>query len=564
MSKNKKQSGVVVYVTPEIALDQSLPTYTGGLGVLAGGHVRTAYEMGYPTVAVTIVPRTGYYRQDVSGSEMVAHYDRRHLEHILLDTRVRLNIQIGEKPVYVAVRELREGVFGNCRILFLDTDIPENENPAEGSIGRTNTIGLYGGARTQGANIDRKIAHSLILGVGAVLAPRALGINVALYDVQESHAVFAAVELMKEACHGAAPGTEQFTKALEHMRSRVLFTTHTPVKDGNPEYSLRHVHWLSGYDENLLRAVGCTDEYDHFKMAEAGRYLAGITKAVSRRHLGVAQKLLSAVETDAPFTYVTNGQHRGCWQHPDFRDVSTAEELKRLKRTHVVWFADQVRRWTGGRCWSEREEDGEAFTLGWCSRFAAYKRHELLRSDRGWLIRFLKKKRARLFVAGKPHPDDDKRIQEWNEWYTLSLEEPRIAVVPGYELEMMHAAKRGLHLVVKTSRAPLEACGTWGMGGAMDGTLSLSTPDGWYLEADPETWFPFGSNGVGDYDQDAFDADELRKSLLDVHRIFAEDPSAWYDRALKAKYNAEERWSTDRMFRQNIELYEALRSANAP
>ncbi|MDP3735456.1 MAG: hypothetical protein Q8R39_03445 [bacterium] len=560
MSKTKQRSGVVVYVTPEIALDQSLLTYTGGLGVLSGGHVRTAYEMGYPTLAVTILPRTGYYRQDVSGNEMVVHHDRRYLEHVLHDTRVRLNIPIGGKPVYVAVRELREDVFGNCRILFLDTDIAENENPAEGSIGRTNTMGLYGGARVQGTNMDRKVAHSLILGVGAVLAPRALEIDVALYDVQESHAVFTAVELMREACRSAAPGTEQFKKALEQVRSRVLFTTHTPVKDGNPEYSLRHVRWLSGYDEVLLRAVGCTDEYDHFKMAEVGRYLAGITKAVSRRHFGIAHKLLSAVETDAPFTYITNGQHRGDWQHPDFCAVLGAEGLERVKRAHVIWFAHEVRRWTGGRCWSEREEDGEAFTLGWCSRFAAYKRPELLRADKGWLVRFLKEKRARLFVAGKPHPDDEKMIQAWNEWYALSREEPRIAVVPGYELDMMRAAKRGLHLCIKTPRAPYEACGTWGMGGAMDGTLSLSTPDGWYLEADPETWFPFGSNGVGDFDQDSFDAEELRIRLSEVHRMFVENPSAWYDKALKAKFAAEERWSTDRMFRQNIELYEALRS----
>jgi starch phosphorylase len=494
---------------------------------------------------------------------MVVHHDRHHLDHILHDTRVRLNIPIGGKPVYVAVRELREGVFGNCRVLFLDTDIPENENSAEGSVGRTNTIGVYGGSRAQGANIDRKVAHSLILGRGSVLAPRALGIDVALYDIQESHAVFAVVELVREACHGAAPGTEQFGKALKHVRSRTLFTTHTPVKAGNPEYSLRHVHWLSGYDEDLLRAVGCTDEYEHFKMAEAGRYLAGITKAVSRRHLGIAQKLLSAVKTDAPFTYITNGQHCGYWQHPDFRAVGSAEEFERVKKAHVRWFAEQVRRWTGGRCWSEREEDGNAYTIGWCSRFATYKRPELLRTDPEWLIRFLKEKRARLFVAGKPHPDDDRMIRVWNEWYKLSEEEPRIAVVPGYELDMMQAAKRGLHLVVKTPRAPDEACGTWGMGGDMNGTLSLAPPDGWYLEKDQGTWFPFGSNGVGDHDQDSFDADELRRELVVTHRIFSEDPSAWYDKALKAKYASEDRWSADRMFRQNIELYETLRGMGA-
>jgi len=528
---------VKAFFTPEVAF-QGVHWHSGGLGVFSEAMLSSAKHLGIPMVGVTILPRQGYYDQRKNDKGMKICYESRYYDHILEKTELKFSIPIASTSVWIEVLHLPSRVFNTCDLYLLDTDISEND-----FLSRTNTLQLYGGSRESGANMDRKIVQSLVLGVGGMEALKRLGISVSLYHLNESHTFFAALAVLKE----FLAENDNFKTAFELARNKIVFTTHTPVRAGNPEYDLNTIMRLGTFNqtfryEELLGIGG-----DPFNMTAACLRMARKANAVSKKHRDTAEKLWHWVEGKAPIIYITNGTDCRYWQFEEFRIAETQSMMAEAKCAYKRKLLQYIREITG-RYLSEN-----IFTIGWARRFEEYKRPKLLFYDWGWIRAKLISNHIQIVMAGKPHPDNYLMIEMCNELHHLSRELPNIVFLAGYDLEMSKIMKAGVDLWLNTPRVPDEACGTSGMSAAMNGAINASTPDGWICEANSDNCFIFGYRHTA-VDQDAYDAEELKKCLEQAAEIFYNEKEQWYEKALRAKREAEQIWTSDRMAAQYDEF----------
>ena len=531
---------MIAFFTPEVALDQNLRTYSGGLGVVSGDFLRSVYKLDLPVVGVTILPRQGYYDQCIENGSMKISYMNRYYDDILEKTNIKFMIDICSSPVWVEVWRLPEGKFGAAQTLFLDADIDSNDH-----VSRLNTLQLYGGSRDSGANLERKIAQSLLLARGGIEALKRLNISVSKYHGNESYTAFVPMELVCEALQEG----KSFKEAIEYAKSKFVFTTHTPVRDGNPEYSVSSVMRMGSYDkffnEEVIRKIGS----DPFNMTAACLRLSKKANAVSKKHLETAQKLwywVNGNSTAKRIIAITNGVSCDYWQYEDFRTAAIPKEMEEAKLKHKREMIQYIVKKTG-RCLSEN-----VLTIVWARRFAEYKRPHLLfynfnQEKSEWINSQLRENKLQIIYAGKPHPDDDSMIHSFNRLLYASYELPNMVVLAGYELWLSRLLKSGADVWLNSPRFPMEASGTSGMSAAMNGALNLSVVDGWECEADPKNYFPFGTQIPGG-DQDSFDAEELKRCLeTTVMPLFYGDKEEWHKKALAAKFEAEKYWTSDRM-----------------
>lgn len=536
---------IIAFLTPEMAISDDLQTYSGGLGVFGGGFALSARKYSLPMVFVTVLPREGYYDQAVDFERvcMRAEYVKRYYSHILTDIGLVFPIQIDGAEVYVKVWRLAAERYNTCPIYFLDTDIEQND-----SVSRLNTLQLYGGSRASGANDARHIAQSLVLGRGGVEALRRMNYRVRLYHVNESHAAFAATEVLRSH-YTSGRSTEE---VIARARREIVFTTHTPVLSGNPEYDSKVVRRLGGFHgefgDMVMRLGG-----NPFSMTALAMRLSSRVNAVSKKHLVVAEKMWAGIEGKPQFRHITNGTNREFWQAGKFVSANNRARLLSAKLANKLKMLDFVMAETG------KGLNSDVMTIVWARRFAEYKRPKLLFRDLEWLKTQLTRQKFQVVIAGKPHPDDDEMIKAWNELYRLSRELDGLVVLAGYNLEMSKILKAGADLWLNTPRAPLEACGTSGMSAAMNGAVNMSTPDGWMCETDPKNCFLFGAQWERG-DQDDYDAVELRKALETAAELFYSSPKKWCEMALRAKIEAEELWTSDRMvYDYMTRMYNAIR-----
>ena len=208
---------------------------------------------------------------------------------------------------------------------------------------------------------------------------------------------------------------------------------------------------------------------------------------------------------------------------------------------------------------TDKPFDKNRLTIGWFRRFASYKRPDLIFRDFEWIARHLQSGDFQLVMGGKPHPDDTKMVKVWNEIYQYSKELPRVINFAGYDPVMSKIVKAGVDLWLATPRVPLEACSTSGMSAAMNGANLMSTPDGWFSELDSEDAFLFGTQiPTAQYEQDAFDAKELRRVIDDeVIPMYYGDKTAWYEKAARMKAKAEQCYNSDRMMEEYWKFYGA-------
>lgn len=543
--------GYVGYITPEIALDPELHLYAGGLGYLAGSHVRSAYGMQKRLVCFSLLFRYGYYVQRIVAENddhgkkilrMQVDYMPHHYEGVLEHTGVRIQIPLCLNPAVKAdVLRLPAGRFNNADTYLLDADISENDD-----LSRMNSLYLYGGYTT-GSSMERAIAQSMLLGRGSVEAARLLCIPIHCFHLNESYAAFAGVHLLE----GYMRLGKTFDQALELTRARMVFTTHTPVPAGNPEYPLDKVDFMWGrYPERIislndLRRIGG----DPFNMTAACIRLSRVTNAVSKRHLEVARGMWhGVVRSDEEMISVTNGVNREYWQLPEYHAVANwteAESAKLVrKRAMLHAIAEEY----------NRHLSEHVLTLVWARRFAEYKRPKLLFYDLTWISQLLHSNRLQVIIAGKPHPDDLQMIDVWNYLLRLSYELPNLVVIPEYDLRISKLLKAGADVWLNTPRAPMEACGTSGQGAALNCTLNISTPDGWMCEVNVDNCFLFGTR-YQLLDQDVYDLEALKNIMEGVMEFYCNDKAGWYTKTLAAKHEAEEYWTSDRMLREYEELY---------
>ncbi|OGF72982.1 hypothetical protein A3E06_03305 [Candidatus Giovannonibacteria bacterium RIFCSPHIGHO2_12_FULL_44_42] len=531
---------VVASISPEIAIDQRLPFYSGGLGVVEGDSARTAPKMGYNMVFVSLLAREGYYDQYIDENKMGIRYVRWEREQEFLDdTGILFPIEVNGKINWVKVWQIKD-IFNTAPIYLLDTDIEQNDY-----LARLNTRRLYGGTCHSGLNTEelgkRKVAQFQILGQGAVEALRRLKYRPRKYHLNEGHCAFAALELLNRTLLESENMTLQ--EAVKHCKSKIVFTTHTPVPAGNESFDFSVVSQmmnLNGHgplNVELLKILG-GDPFGQFNLASCCMRLSGKANAVSQKHLGVAKDMWEGMDGIAPLIGITNGVDQDFWQYEDFKDADTPEKTAAAKLAHKSEVINKYAPWFDPN-----------IALGcWGRRWAAYKRPQLFFRDAEWASNILKNGKLQLIIAGKPHPDDKDRIDDWNNLLKLSKSKdfPNLVLLPGYELGMMKELQGAADIWINTPRSPNEASGTSGM--KANGAINLTIPDGWACEMEPTNGFLFGTYAPMSniFTQDNADFEGLKEAVNNALTMHYFNRKDWNRKMLNSNRERMERWSMKR------------------
>jgi starch phosphorylase len=504
----------VAYFSMEICIDPALPTYSGGLGVLAGDTVRAAADLGVPMVAVTLLHRKGYVHQTISaqGEQMEApeHWEP---EQFLTRCKPIVEVPLRDRVIRVqAWQRLEVGVTGRVvPMLFLDTDIPENS-----TSDRALTDSLYAG------DSGWRILQELVLGVGGSRMLRALGYPPTIvHHMNEGHAAFLLLELIPP------DWTADVHGAVAEVCNRTVFTTHTPVAAGHDVFS-----------EELVRATLSAEHLDKaapllengaFNMTKLALRFSGAVNAVSRKHMDVTKQMFPEAQVLA----ITNGVHAVRWVAPPFARLydsflpgwrQRSEQLRHavLIPTEDIQEAHKECRQNLLTLIEQRYGmpfGGAGIVIGFARRATEYKRPLLLFSDIDRLKRMAEQfGPINLVFAGKAHPRDEwgkRLIRELHEAGSRVGDLVRVAFLPNYDVQLAATLVAGVDLWLNTPRAPLEASGTSGMKCAVNGVPSVSIADGWWIEGGVQGvtgWVVrSGLNGGGaeSHEQDRADAEEL-------------------------------------------------------
>jgi starch phosphorylase len=508
----------VAYFSMEIAIDPALPTYSGGLGVLAGDTVRAAADLGVPMVAVTLLHRKGYVHQTISplGEQMEAaeHWEP---EQFLTRCKPIVEVPLRDRTIKVqAWQRLEVGVTGRVvPMLFLDTDMPENSQSD-----RALTDSLYAGDNSW------RILQELVLGVGGSRMLRALGYPPTIvHHMNEGHAAFLLLELVPP------DWTSDVHGSVAEVCNRTVFTTHTPVAAGHDVFS-----------EELVRATLCAEHLDRaaplfehgaFNMTKLALRFSGTVNAVSRKHMDVTKQMFPEAQVLA----ITNGVHAVRWVAQPFARLydrylpgwrQRSEQLRHaaLIPTEDIQEAHKECRSNLLRLIDQRYGmpfGGAGIIIGFARRATEYKRPLLLFSDTARLKRIAEQfGPLNLIFAGKAHPRDDRGkrlIRELHETGNALGDLVRVAFLPNYDVQLAATLVAGVDIWLNTPRAPLEASGTSGMKCALNGVPSLSIADGWWIEGGVQGvtgWVVrsgLNEGGVASHEQDRADAEELYHQL---------------------------------------------------
>ena len=524
---------MIAYFSMEIALENGIPTYSGGLGVLAGDTLRAAADLGVPMVGVTLLYRQGHFTQrlDADGTqreEPVTWSITDRLE----STDGVCSVQVEGRDVTVrAWRYLIRGVTGDTVPVFLlDTDIPGNEPDH-----RRLTDRLYGG------DARYRLCQELILGAGGVRMLRALGYaRIARYHMNEGHAALLALELLgEEEAHTGEPPHE----AIEAVKRRCVFTTHTPVPAGHDQFDLGLARAVLGPSRvEVLQTLKCCDTT--LNLTLVGLELSHYVNGVTRRHGEVSRSMFPGY----PIGSITNGVHSPTWTAPPFaalydrylpdwrRDsfslryalgvpVSAIQEAHREAKAQLVEVV---------RARTRASFEPERFTIGFARRATAYKRPTLLLRDPDRLRRLAAAHGPlQVVFAGKAHPHDaegKRLIREIVNHGEQLAPDVRIAYLPDYDLELARDVVAGVDLWLNTPKPPLEASGTSGMKAAHNGVPSLSILDGWWLDGHVEgiTGWSIGRRDGPSEASDEDDAGHLYEALeRTILPLYTDRPAAW-------------------------------------
>lgn len=492
----------VGYFSMEIALEDAMPTYSGGLGVLAGDTIRSAADLGVPMVAVSLLYRNGYFvqRLDENGNQ-TEEPARWAVEEVLKEEPARVSVQIEERSVMV--RAWTYEVVGSgghvVPVYFLDADLQENTD-----WDRALTHTLYGGEEYH------RLCQEIILGIGGVRMLEALGYEIDRYHMNEGHAALLTLELLGEAASRAGR-SEAGPEDIEAVRSRCVFTTHTPVPAGHDQFPMDLAHRVLGGPAGLAHWVTSALQHEgRLNMTYLALNLSRYVNGVARKHGEVSRQMFAGYTIDA----ITNGVHAATW---------TAEPFQALFDRHIpgwrqdnfslrsalgipdgeVWEAhaaskqhllDDIQQVTG------QALDPEVLTLGFARRMTPYKRAGLLFEDLDRL-RYLAREAGALQVvyAGKAHPRDEAGkdlIRHIFQARNALASDVPVVYLSGYDTALARRLTAGVDVWLNTPLPPNEASGTSGMKAALNGVPSLSVLDGWWIEGCLEgtTGWPIGEH----------------------------------------------------------------------
>ena len=456
-----KYKAPAAYFSMEFALDQSLKIYSGGLGFLAGSHMRSAYELKQNLIGIGMLWTYGYYDQDRDAEQLMTPAFRHKFYSFLEDTGLVFPVVIHDAEVFVKAYYLAPDTFGTAPMFFLTTDIEQNDY-----ISRTISHKLYD------PDTAARVAQSMVLGIGGGKLLDELGRQTDIYHLNEGHGVPLTFYLYQK--HG---------RDLAEVQKRLVFTTHTPELAGNEEHPMQllsDMSFFSGVPEDEVRRVARI-EGDSLNYTLTALRFARKANGVSKVHGEVANEMWGHYAGICPIIAITNSQNGNYWRDPQLATALKAKDdaaldarKKELKKKLFKVVANQT-----GHLF-----DPNALTIVWARRFAGYKRADLILRD---FERFKKlvtnnERPVQVIWAGKPYPKDQGAIDTFNGIIKMTRDFERCAVLTGYELELSAELKKGSDLWLNTPRYPREASGTSGMTAAMNACVSVSIADGWIPE----------------------------------------------------------------------------------
>ena len=600
----------VAYFSMEFMLSEALPIYSGGLGNVAGDHLKTASDLGVPIVGVGLLYQQGYFRQviDKEGTQqaLFPYNDPGQLPITPLREPngewLRLEIRLPGYSLWLRAWQVQ---VGRVKLYLLDSNDPANF-PTHRGI----TSELYG------AGAELRLKQELVLGIGGWRLLKALGIKPEVCHLNEGHAAFAVLERARSFMEETG---QLFDVALAVTRAGNLFTTHTPVEAGFDRFNASMIEqYLSWYAQNKLNislhdllSLGRQnpdDSSEPFNMAYLAIRGSGAVNGVSRLHGQVSRRIFMPLfprwpENEVPVGHVTNGIHVASWESEEadalwtdacgkerwFGELETLEEDMRNVSDSRLWecrasaresLIEYVRERlsrqleASGASPEECEDathifDVNALTMGFARRFATYKRPTLLLHDPERLLRILNdpQRPVQLIIAGKAHPADESgqaMIREWTHFIRLNKAWGHVIFLSDYDMLLTGQLVQGVDVWINTPRRPWEACGTSGMKVLVNGGINLSELDGWWAEAyTPEVGWALG-DGKEHGDDPAWDAAEADAlySLLEqevIPEFYTRDssgiPTRWVGRIRESMGRLTPRFSANRAVREYTEKY---------
>ncbi len=528
----------VAYFSMEFAVHQPLKIYSGGLGFLAGSHLRSAYELRQNLIGIGILWKYGYYDQARNQDQTLQVTWMEKIYSFLEDTGIKFQITIHDSPVWVKAYYLNPTTFNSAPLFLLSTDLPENDY-----VSQTITHRLYD------ANVATKVAQFILLGVGGAKLVDELGFNPDLYHLNEAHGIPAAFYLLNK------------FKSVEKLRQHLVFTTHTPEEAGNEKHDIYLCHKMSFFCgltiDEVRKLTGIHD--DQFNHSLAALRFAKLANGVSKLHGDVSRAMWSKYDNICPIISITNAQNWYYWSD---------KQMYRAMEENNDWAFDDRKKYLKKRAFDiVADQTGKLFnanvlTIVWARRFAGYKRADFLTQDKERFNKLMHNTAypVQLIWAGKPYPLDYPAISQFNHLVQVSKSYKNMAVLIGYELALSKRLKQGADVWLNNPRVPREASGTSGMTAAMNGAVNFSTDDGWIPE-----FIDDGNNGFvvpkADYlhmnvhEQDNYDLDQIYDILENtIIPMYYENYDTWRQIMKNGMRDVRFQFDSNRMADQYYEL----------
>ena len=481
----------IAYFSMEIGFEADIPTYSGGLGILAGDTIRSAADHGLPLVAVTLLHRKGYFLQKLDAKGVQTELPREWVvEDVLAEMPGRVSVRIEDRNVRLRCWKYEvPGIRGHhVPVYFLDADLPENTE-----WDRKLTDHLYGGDHRY------RLAQEAILGIGGVRVLSALAFEgLARYHMNEGHSSLLTIELLNRQLRSTRR-KKVTEKEIDAVRERCVFTSHTPVAAGHDRFPPDLVRQVLGKETYLqMERFGSMD--GKINMTYLALNLSGYVNGVARKHKEVSQLMFGGYQVDS----ITNGVHASTWTSEPFQELfdrhmpGWREDNCSLRYAagipnNQIWDAHQKAK--EGLLDFIKETHGtklslDSFTIGFARRATAYKRADLIFEDVERLKKIAKRHGPiQLVYAGKAHPRDEagkeliRRIVAAGRKFKQFV---RLVYLENYDIEIGHLITSGCDIWLNNPQPPLEASGTSGMKAALNGVPSFSVPDGWWIEGHME------------------------------------------------------------------------------
>ncbi len=559
--ENKKD--LIAYFSAEYGLDQTIPIYSGGLGILSGDHLKSASDLGIPLVAVGLLYKNGYFHQKINGyGDQETEYNNIDLSNLPINPvkdengdELKIYVKFEKRKIYLKVWQIN---VGRIKLYLLDSDIDENK-PEDREV----TLKLYGGDQKM------RIKQEIVLGMGGTnLLTRALGLNPTVYHMNEGHSAFLILELIKNIIKEKKVS---FEVAKDIASSKTVFTTHTPVPAGNDIFPIALVEkyfkefWPRlGLDREEFLKLGmkpCTDLEPGFNMGILALKVAGKKNGVSKLHGAVSRELFGDVwpeiaANESPITYVTNGIHTCSWLAPSLKELYNKylipywqdniykdevweninnipnkelweiHQKRKQKLLEIVKESTTNRLRRSGYSYEEINDitsklNPNALTIGFARRFATYKRATLIFRDLERITQILNnaERPVQLIFAGKAHPADKEGqdlIKRIHEISMMPQFKGKIFLLENYNIAMSRYLVSGVDVWLNNPRRPMEASGTSGQKASVNGVINFSVLDGWWAEGyNQENGWTIGTNAefTSYEEQDDADSQSMYRTL---------------------------------------------------